>query len=272
MSFYGSVYYQLVDTFYKIVAKNSSVRTFGPTEYPIEDLETQAIGRKGILSLNAGNRWFVFDQIKDEQGNPTGQGYVLYHAPADINNADNALCHGFHCQDQDSLEVSEDGVIQLTEGSIFETNSYLVDDAGHIIPEPSVRYKLPKTETNDRLNALEAWKDELFWLVNGTTPDQPVEDMEAWKDENPQDNNHEDRIAAGETYDEIVRQIYTKSNYFGDSAEETAKVLVANGIKVYLFDTLMPTPVLSFAVRYHNCTAGIVLAILVHCNVIKLGE
>ena len=73
MSFYGSVYYQLVDTFYKIVAKNSSVRTFGPTEYPIEDLETQAIGRKGILSLNAGNRWFVFDQIKADASVPLDQ-------------------------------------------------------------------------------------------------------------------------------------------------------------------------------------------------------
>ena len=74
MSFYGSVYYQLVDTFYKIVAKNSAARNFGPAEYPTEDLETQAIGRKGILSLNAGNKWISFDQIKDAQGNPTGQG------------------------------------------------------------------------------------------------------------------------------------------------------------------------------------------------------
>ena len=49
MSFYGSVYYQLVDTYYKIVAKNSTARNFGPVEYPTEDLETQAIGRKAFL-------------------------------------------------------------------------------------------------------------------------------------------------------------------------------------------------------------------------------
>ncbi len=42
-------------------------------------------------------------------------------------------------------------------------------------------------------------------------------------------------------------------------AQTAAGVLCAAGIKVYLFDTLMPTPVLSFAVRYHNCTAGIVI-------------
>ncbi len=42
-------------------------------------------------------------------------------------------------------------------------------------------------------------------------------------------------------------------------AQVAAGVLCKAGIKVYLFETLMPTPVLSFAVRYHKCTAGIVL-------------
>ncbi len=42
-------------------------------------------------------------------------------------------------------------------------------------------------------------------------------------------------------------------------AQTAAGVLCAAGIKVYLFETLMPTPVLSFAVRYHSCTAGIVI-------------
>ena len=46
------------------------------------------------------------------------------------------------------------------------------------------------------------------------------------------------------------------SQYF---AEVAAGVLCKAGIKVFLFETLMPTPVLSFAVRYHNCTAGIVI-------------
>lgn len=42
-------------------------------------------------------------------------------------------------------------------------------------------------------------------------------------------------------------------------SENAAEVLVNNGIKVYLFDTLMPTPVLSFSVKYLGCTAGIVI-------------
>ena len=44
-----------------------------------------------------------------------------------------------------------------------------------------------------------------------------------------------------------------------DFAVYAAEVLCANGIKVYLYDTLMPTPVLSFTVRYLGCTAGAVV-------------
>ncbi len=41
-------------------------------------------------------------------------------------------------------------------------------------------------------------------------------------------------------------------------AETTANVFAANGIKVYLFDALRPTPELSFAIRYLGCKAGVV--------------
>jgi phosphoglucomutase len=41
-------------------------------------------------------------------------------------------------------------------------------------------------------------------------------------------------------------------------AETTAAVFAANGFKVYLFETLRPTPELSFAIRYLGCKAGVV--------------
>lgn len=47
-----------------------------------------------------------------------------------------------------------------------------------------------------------------------------------------------------------------KSDLF---AKEAAKVLAANGIKVYLATTLMPTPMLSFAVRDYGCKTGIMV-------------
>ncbi|HYE68100.1 MAG TPA: phospho-sugar mutase [Anaerovoracaceae bacterium] len=42
-------------------------------------------------------------------------------------------------------------------------------------------------------------------------------------------------------------------------AEEAACVLAANGIKSYIYSELMPTPALSFAVRYYKCCAGIMV-------------
>ncbi len=42
-------------------------------------------------------------------------------------------------------------------------------------------------------------------------------------------------------------------------AEETAKVFAGNGIKAYIYDSLRPTPVLSFTVRHLGCTAGVVV-------------
>lgn len=42
-------------------------------------------------------------------------------------------------------------------------------------------------------------------------------------------------------------------------AEETARVMAANGITAYLYDQLMPTPALSFAVRDLKCQAGVMI-------------
>ena len=47
-----------------------------------------------------------------------------------------------------------------------------------------------------------------------------------------------------------------KSDIF---AKEAAGVLAANGIKVRIYDALMPVPALSFATRFYNCNAGIMV-------------
>ncbi len=53
----------------------------------------------------------------------------------------------------------------------------------------------------------------------------------------------------------IAHDSRNNSRFF---AETTANVFAANGIKVYLFDALRPTPELSFAIRYLGCKAGVV--------------
>ena len=52
---------------------------------------------------------------------------------------------------------------------------------------------------------------------------------------------------------------YDSRNYSDVFAETAARVLAANGVKVYLFESLRPTPMLSFTVRHLKTDAGIVL-------------
>ena len=52
---------------------------------------------------------------------------------------------------------------------------------------------------------------------------------------------------------------YDCRNHSAEFAKVSACVLAANGIKVYLFDALRPTPELSFALRERKCVAGIVI-------------
>ena len=52
---------------------------------------------------------------------------------------------------------------------------------------------------------------------------------------------------------------YDSRNRSAEFAKETATTLAVNGVKVYLFSELMPTPALSFATRYFKCNAGVVV-------------
>ncbi len=64
-------------------------------------------------------------------------------------------------------------------------------------------------------------------------------------------NKYKDNISVAIAYD-----CRNNNTFFSDIS---ANVLSANGIKVYQFDALRPTPELSFAVRELNCQAGIVI-------------
>ncbi|MDD5793349.1 phospho-sugar mutase [Clostridium sp. HCP1S3_B4] len=52
---------------------------------------------------------------------------------------------------------------------------------------------------------------------------------------------------------------YDSRNMSDEFAKAAALTLCANGVKVNLFESLRPTPVLSFTVRYLNCQGGIVV-------------
>ncbi|MBE7016027.1 MAG: phospho-sugar mutase [Ruminococcaceae bacterium] len=66
-------------------------------------------------------------------------------------------------------------------------------------------------------------------------------------------------LDSGDAKDKGVVVAYDSRNNSALFAKEAANVLCANGIKTYLFDSLRPTPELSFAVRYLGCARGIVI-------------
>lgn len=59
----------------------------------------------------------------------------------------------------------------------------------------------------------------------------------------------------GEVSVAIAHDSRNNSRFF---AETTANVFAANGIRVYLFEALRPTPELSFAIRHLRCQGGVV--------------
>ncbi len=68
--------------------------------------------------------------------------------------------------------------------------------------------------------------------------------------------NYINKAVNGEKSVAIAHDSRNNSDVF---ARKAAEVLAANGIKVYLYPELRPTPQLSFTVRHYGCTAGIVV-------------
>ncbi len=64
-------------------------------------------------------------------------------------------------------------------------------------------------------------------------------------------------IVSANGQDRGVAVCYDSRNDSDTFAKTAASVLTANGIKVYLFDGMRPTPELSFAILHYGCIAGI---------------
>lgn len=52
---------------------------------------------------------------------------------------------------------------------------------------------------------------------------------------------------------------YDSRHHSEEYSKEAASVFAINGVKVFIYDTLMPTPALSFAIRHTHANAGVIL-------------
>lgn len=180
MSFYGSVYYQLIDTFYKIIVKNSGDKNYTFNENLINPsgtaesdiVESPAVGRKGVFSLNNGNYWINFSKSDDvDEAAP----YKIWHSSAHDDPDTSKRVSSWDIEsDQYTYEKDEKGIetavynkdgiemvagedyIQLQDHEFIRMYPSHYDEAGHIIDaqtEPTL-YRLPKSDVNEQVNWL----------------------------------------------------------------------------------------------------------------------
>lgn len=147
MSFYGSVYYQLVDTFYKVITKNAALtKAEFPEDLHSNDQEIQALGRKGVLKIANGNKWINFTYNEDDNS------FVVWHGKPDDTVSTVAAGYGYLGTTKPDSEITE-----LKAGDYFSTFVSKYDEAGHLVPDSlEIKYyKMPKSETEEALAALE---------------------------------------------------------------------------------------------------------------------
>lgn len=148
MSFYGSVYYQLVDTFYKVITKNANLTGVSfPETLAADDQTIQALGRKGVLKIANGNRWINFTYNEDDNS------FVIWHGTP---NTDASLEIGGY------LPIGEEApadveIVELKAGDYFSTFNAKCDEAGHLVSNELTRqyYRLPKSETEQAITTLQ---------------------------------------------------------------------------------------------------------------------
>ena len=106
MSFYGSIYYQLVDAFNRIwiTNKGKEETAFPETEKIEEKFEYHSPGRQGVIGLNSGNRWISFTGEEDNT-------FTIWH-----NSADGEMLvpdYGFYKIDNMHYVIPEEGEAAL---------------------------------------------------------------------------------------------------------------------------------------------------------------
>lgn len=192
MSFYGSIYYQLIDAFYKVVLSNKGKdkKDFVNTDVLPESFETYAAGRKSVFGFDTGNRWINLNEISEvnPDENEAYSIYEIYHGAPDQDARNPG--HGFKIMlDDDTINSrrGEDGIIQLDFHDEFETYDKIYDDAGHIAQVERKVYRLPKAEVNKQIQTLESLVGTKDGYKNLPEVDIDDQHLYGYVDENSKD-------------------------------------------------------------------------------------
>ena len=189
MSFYGSIYYQLVDAFNRLWFSNQGreVLIFPEAEdltnptpaegVPEDTFEYHSPGRQGVIDLKTGNRWLGFTQNKNDNS------FKLWHREPDEENV--IPGHGFQripnvfmttIQGGETLQQTIDRALEETRARFeAEKKEFVLETGCRIIVEiPNEIEGLDSTYTVYIYNVDEEWEEEgepVEGLVTVLSPD-----------------------------------------------------------------------------------------------------
>ena len=212
MSFYGSTYFQLIDTFYKILVKNSknSTETLINTPSTATELPAQASGRKGVLQFSIGNRWLVAAQDSNNSNN-----YTIYHGTpggSTITKRESKKVE----ESTTTVNKTSDGehdVTPLKSGDIIKVPSISYDKAGHISSSSDTYFQIPITEVETAIKDLQEKVGE------------------------PQDSKTEDLFTRAKNADTAIAAVKTTADRIRDELGAYSSVFPSTGASDYVNNT-----------------------------------
>ena len=189
MSFYGSIYYQLVDAFNRLWFSNQGreVLIFPEAEdltnptpaegVPEDTFEYHSPGRQGVIDLKTGNRWLGFTQNKNDNS------FKLWHREPDEENV--IPGHGFQhipnvfmttIQGGETAQQTIDRALEETRAKFeAEKKEFVLETGCRVIVEiPNEIEGLDSTYTVYIYNVDEEWEEEgdpVEGLVTVLSPD-----------------------------------------------------------------------------------------------------
>lgn len=128
MSFYGNVFYEFEQVFFKFKFQNSEDEKVDLSKDNSTE-GTTATERWDILNFKSGNHWIGLQTLAEGS---TEKGVILFHAAP-----------GTDTQDLKTFDTEEEGT-QLNAGQKIEVPTIKVDKAGHISSSEQIIYTLPQ--------------------------------------------------------------------------------------------------------------------------------
>lgn len=155
MSFYGSIYYQVAQSFAKILFKNSGWDSKQFLTNKPSNGSLEADSRTGVFGIDSGNRWI---QIQ-----PDNEGCKIWHSLP--NTITPTIIQGIEKSESPPAPSS---VTELASGDYFKVPIIQYDEAGHILPasNEAVYYRMPVIDIISDIDNLETAVDELEEATN----------------------------------------------------------------------------------------------------------